>query len=204
MIQGARIPEYALIILSACMCAPATSDWLCRDLGFRFHGQKSSVFEPVLYCGERTRNGVLQICVAGWSMGAIHACMVASLTRFPVATAAILPPRSASTAYCDGALSNFVDFAAMRSARDSQGVPVLETAANVFAQQPNYPNVPQLFEHFEKQAFESKTNSYIVPTHTAGTESHSHDSIAKQVRLRSCMAFCHHDRHYLQGWRQNA
>ena len=89
----------------------------------------------------------VQICVSGWSMGAIHACMIASLTRFPVATAALLPPRCASTAYCDGALSEFVDLAALRSARDEHGVPVLETTAVAFTQMPNYPNSPKLFQH---------------------------------------------------------
>lgn len=80
-------------------------------------------------------------------MGAIHACMIASLTRFPVATAALLPPRSASTAYCDGALSEFVDLAALRCARDERGVPVLLTTAAAFACMPNYPNAPKLFQH---------------------------------------------------------
>ena len=89
----------------------------------------------------------VQICVSGWSMGAIHACMIASLTRFPVATAALLPPRCASTAYCDGALSEFVDLRALRAARDAHGVPVLETAASMFVPMPNYPNPPQLFQH---------------------------------------------------------
>lgn len=84
-------------------------------------------------------------------MGAIHACMVASLTRFPVATAAIMPPRSASTAYCDGALSNFVDFHALRTARDAHGVPVLDTVSEMFSRRPNYPNTPSLFEHLSQQ-----------------------------------------------------
>jgi Alpha/beta hydrolase domain containing 18 len=87
----------------------------------------------------------LQVCVAGWSMGGIHACMVAALTRFPVAVAAMLPPRCASTAYCDGALSEFVDLAALRSGRDMHGAAILSTAAATLTPQPNYPNSAAIF-----------------------------------------------------------
>ena len=88
----------------------------------------------------------VQVCVAGWSMGGIHACMIAAFSRFPVACAAMLPPRSAAAAYSDGALSEFVDFAALRSGRDSTGAPVLPTVLRMLRRRPPYPNHPLILE----------------------------------------------------------
>ena len=50
-----------------------------------------------------------ELCVAcagmcGFSMGGVHACMVASLYPGPVACVPLLAPRSAAAAFCHGAL----------------------------------------------------------------------------------------------------
>lgn len=79
-------------------------------------------------------------------MGGIHACMVAAFSRVPVACAAMLPPRSAAAAYSDGALSEFVHFAALRGARDSTGAAVLPTVLGMLRTQPPYPNSPLLLQ----------------------------------------------------------
>ena len=42
--------------------------------------------------------------MCGFSMGGVHACMVASLYPGPVACVPLLAPRSAATAFCHGAL----------------------------------------------------------------------------------------------------
>lgn len=88
----------------------------------------------------------LQVCVAGWSMGGIHACMVTAFSRYPVACAAMLPPRSAAAAYSDGALSEFVHFPSLRTARDATGAPVLPAVLRMLRPQPPYPNTPILME----------------------------------------------------------
>ena len=88
----------------------------------------------------------MQVCVAGWSMGGIHACMVTAFSRYPVACAAMLPPRSAAAAYSDGALSEFVYFPSLRAARDATGAPVLPAVLRMLRPQPPYPNTPILME----------------------------------------------------------
>ena len=42
--------------------------------------------------------------MCGFSMGGVHACMVASLYPGPVACVPLLAPRSAAAAFCHGAL----------------------------------------------------------------------------------------------------
>ncbi len=53
--------------------------------------------------------GLAWLCLhagmTGLSMGGVHACMTSALYPADVATAALLAPRSAAIAYCDGALS---------------------------------------------------------------------------------------------------
>lgn len=49
--------------------------------------------------------GHTQLGVSGLSMGGVHACMTAGLCPTPVAATALLAPRSAAVAYCDGAMA---------------------------------------------------------------------------------------------------
>ena len=51
-----------------------------------------------------TRGGFARLGVSGFSMGGVHAGMVAALAPGPAACAPLLAPRSARAAFCDGAL----------------------------------------------------------------------------------------------------
>ena len=84
-------------------------------------------------------------------MGGIHACMVAALSQVPVACVAMLPPRSAAVAYCDGALSSFVDVRALHRshALDSTGMPLVSAVVDAFARDDVFPNTPSMFAHLE-------------------------------------------------------
>lgn len=84
-------------------------------------------------------------------MGGIHACMVAALSQVPVACVAMLPPRSAAVAYCDGALSTFVDIPALQQSHacDSVGVPLVSAVAAAYGRDDVYPNTPSMFAHLE-------------------------------------------------------
>jgi Alpha/beta hydrolase domain containing 18 len=88
---------------------------------------------------------LLQVCIAGWSMGGIHACMAASLSRHPVACAAVMPPRSAAVAFCDGTLSEFVDVRRLTSGVDDHGTPILSLLAREYERHPVFPNTATVF-----------------------------------------------------------
>ena len=51
-----------------------------------------------------TSNSLVPAGMSGFSMGGVHASMVASLFPYPVACTPLLAPRSASVAFCSGAL----------------------------------------------------------------------------------------------------
>jgi Alpha/beta hydrolase domain containing 18 len=92
-----------------------------------------------------------QICISGMSMGGIHACMVAAHSTVPVACVAMLPPRSAAVAYCDGKLSSFVDARKLYSSKacDSEGVPIVVALAAAYQRSAPLPNTPSPFAHNE-------------------------------------------------------
>lgn len=93
----------------------------------------------------------VQVCVAGWSMGAVHACMVAALCRTPVAVAAMMPPSSATAAYCDGSLASFVDVRALQASRgrDMHGAHLLPAVAAALRRNDVFPNHSSLLRHHE-------------------------------------------------------
>ena len=59
---------------------------------------------------------------AGWSMGGVHACMVNALHPGPLACVAMVTPRSAADAYCEGALAPFTSLASLGASTDELGV----------------------------------------------------------------------------------
>ncbi len=67
--------------------------------------------------------------MAGLSMGGVHSCMTAALYPGPIATAALLAPRSAAVAYCDGALSAAMAWQPLLREVDEQNNPVLKVGA---------------------------------------------------------------------------
>jgi Alpha/beta hydrolase domain containing 18 len=99
----------------------------------------------LLYVTDLTHASLLQVCIAGWSMGGIHACMAASLSRHPVACAAVMPPRSAAVAFCDGTLSEFVDVRSLTSGVDDQGTPILSLLAREYQWHSAFPNTATVF-----------------------------------------------------------
>lgn len=103
----------------------------------------------------------VQVCVAGWSMGAIHACMVAAQCHKPVACVAMLPPDSAATAYCNGMLSTFTDLDALQRSFgcDASSTPLVDIVARSL-NNPSFvfPNSPTRFAHFDNPS-RSKTDS---------------------------------------------
>jgi Alpha/beta hydrolase domain containing 18 len=123
---------------------------------------------------ESSKQLCLQVCVAGWSMGGIHACMVASLSRYPIACAAVMPPRSAAVAFCNGTLSDFVDVRELRSSSDNCGTPVLGLLAQQLDPDAAFPNQPTVFATHPaatlvaKQPHEAAGPSGrpMAPTHT--------------------------------------
>ena len=56
--------------------------------------------------------------MCGFSMGGVHACMVASLYPHPVACVPLLAPRSAAVAFCDGALRDATAWQPLSAAAD--------------------------------------------------------------------------------------
>lgn len=58
--------------------------------------------------------------MSGFSMGGVHACMVASLYPFPLACTPLLAPRSAAVAYCQGALTQATDWRSLLQSVDEK------------------------------------------------------------------------------------
>ncbi|MEW5310100.1 MAG: hypothetical protein WDW38_001930 [Sanguina aurantia] len=58
--------------------------------------------------------GFASLGLCGLSMGGVHSCMVAGLCPLDVALAALLTPRSAAVAYCDGAMRNAIAWSALQ------------------------------------------------------------------------------------------
>ncbi|MEW5305050.1 MAG: hypothetical protein WDW36_007615 [Sanguina aurantia] len=58
--------------------------------------------------------GFASLGLCGLSMGGVHACMLAGLCPLDVALAALLTPRSAAVAYCDGAMRNAIAWSALQ------------------------------------------------------------------------------------------
>ena len=58
--------------------------------------------------------------VAGFSMGGVHASMVASLYPHALACTPLLAPRSAAVAYCKGALWDATAWKPLASATDAK------------------------------------------------------------------------------------
>lgn len=56
--------------------------------------------------------------ISGFSMGGVHACMVASLYPNPIACVPLLAPRSASVAFCHGALREATAWQPLLAAAD--------------------------------------------------------------------------------------
>jgi pimeloyl-ACP methyl ester carboxylesterase len=56
--------------------------------------------------------------MCGFSMGGVHACMVASLYPRPLACVPLLAPRSAAVAFCDGALRDATAWRPLAAAAD--------------------------------------------------------------------------------------
>lgn len=81
-----------------------------------------TIMESLLLLRMLRAAGVPKLGVTGWSMGGVHACMVASLYEGDLATVSFMAPRSAADAYCEGALSRFTALPALRGACDSNGV----------------------------------------------------------------------------------
>eukprot|EP00197_Chlamydomonas_leiostraca_P007037 CAMPEP_0202860166 /NCGR_PEP_ID=MMETSP1391-20130828/1990_1 /ASSEMBLY_ACC=CAM_ASM_000867 /TAXON_ID=1034604 /ORGANISM="Chlamydomonas leiostraca, Strain SAG 11-49" /LENGTH=577 /DNA_ID=CAMNT_0049539305 /DNA_START=86 /DNA_END=1816 /DNA_ORIENTATION=- len=66
------------------------------------------------------------LCMAGLSMGGVHACMTAALCPHDVAVAALLAPRSAAVAYVDGALSTAMAWEPLLREADDRDANVLQ------------------------------------------------------------------------------
>ena len=56
--------------------------------------------------------------MCGFSMGGVHACMVAALYPQPVACVPLLAPRSAAVAFCHGALRDATAWQPLAAAAD--------------------------------------------------------------------------------------
>lgn len=95
---------------------------------------------------------LVQVCVAGWSMGAIHACMTAAQCRVPVACVGMLPPDSAAAAYCEGALATFTDLEALSrtDGTDSAGEPLVAIVADKLRRNVVFPHAPARFAQAER------------------------------------------------------
>ena len=76
--------------------------------------------------------------VCGFSMGGVHAMMIASVAENPIALVSLLAPRCASQVFTDGALSHSVDWGALAAAQyrdlDREDVDVGETVEQRMAE----------------------------------------------------------------------
>ncbi len=67
--------------------------------------------------------------MCGFSMGGVHACMVAALCPRPVACVPLLAPRSAAVAFCHGALRDATAWQPLAAAADEAHMASLTSLA---------------------------------------------------------------------------
>ncbi|KAK9791405.1 hypothetical protein WJX73_007571 [Symbiochloris irregularis] len=88
---------------------------------------RSTIEESLCLLHWAQAQGFARLGMSGFSMGGVHACMVASLYPFPIACTPLLAPRSAGAAYCKGALSVATGWRSLTSPLDERGKDVGDT-----------------------------------------------------------------------------
>ncbi|KAK9840251.1 hypothetical protein WJX74_006137 [Apatococcus lobatus] len=104
---------------------------------------RATIEESLCLLNWAQHHGFPKLGMSGFSMGGVHASMVAGLFPGPVACIPLLAPRSAAVAFCQGALWDATAWQPFASSTDEKQHEILDTLAR--AVQPN--EVTQAAQH---------------------------------------------------------